>query len=515
MTAVISESPHKNKIPDVGWWRGNIRFINLSGKLLGAHVAQAALIVFWAGAMTLFELTQYNPALPMYEQGLILLPHLATLGLGVSDGGVVVDTYPYFVVGVVHLISSAVLGAGGIYHSLLAPEVLPKGDNFSGFFGYDWSDDRKMTSIIGIHLTLLGIGAFLLVFKAMFWGGVFDPWAGDAGQVRAITEPNVNPGRIFGYLVGAFGKQGMAAVDNLEDVIGGHIWVGSICLIGGLWHMATRPFKWARKVLIYSGEAYLSYSLGAIAYMGFLAAYFCTVNATVYPEVFYGAVNSLQTTTGVVSARGWLVTFHYVFAGLFLLGHIWHAVRARAAAKGFNFKRDDSLVTYAGDPQVGNFATPLNSSDFSQWLLQYLPIYRPGLAPWRRGLEVGMAHGYLLFGPFALLGPLRNTDRGNLAGFLSAGGLIVILTVCLFMYGKVSFGKKFDPNRLTYATANPVVPDSLKTFGGWSHRLLRPKRTEPAVTVGQFATSFAIGGLGGAFFAYQVYDNLDVLRSLS
>ncbi|MDJ0533696.1 MAG: chlorophyll a/b binding light-harvesting protein [Xenococcaceae cyanobacterium MO_207.B15] len=490
MTAVVSNR--------IGWWAGNARFVNLSGKLLGAHVAHAGLIVLWAGAMTLFEISRYNPDVPMYEQSLILLPHLATLGLGVGDGGQIVDTYPYFVIGVLHLISSAVLGAGGIYHSLLGAEVLEKNDTFGGFFGYDWEDDNKMTSIIGIHLILLGLGAFLLVFKAMFWGGLFDPWAGDAGQVRIITDPTVNPGRIFGYLVGAFGDKGMAAVNNLEDVVGGHLWIGSICLLGGLWHTATRPFKWAKQVLVYSGEAYLSYSLGALAYIALFAAYFCTVNNTVYPEVFYGPVGLIETNTGVITARGWLATFHLVFAVLFLFGHIWHAIRARAKAAGFDFSKGDTLITFPGDPQIGNFNTPLNSSDFSLWLLKYLPIYRPGISPLFRGLEIGMAHGYLIFGPFAVLGPQRNTDQANLIGLLSACGLVIIMTACLSIYGTVSFRKEFPSDRLTYATANPNIPDSLKTIDGWS----------------QFAASFFVGGMGGAFFAYLVYDNLDVLQTI-
>ena len=495
MTAVISESPNQNKIPDVGWWAGNARLVNLSGKLLGAHIAQAALIVFWAGAMTLFELSNYNPELPMYEQRLILLPHLATLGFGVGDGGQIIDTYPYFAIAVIHLISSAVLGAGGIYHSLLGPEVLEQNDTFSGFFGYDWEDGGKMTTIIAIHLTLLGLGAFLLVFKAMFWGGIFDP---GVGQVRIITNPTVNPVTIFGYLFGASGPEGMAAVNNLEDVVGGHLWIGSICILGGLWHMATRPFNWARRVLVYSGEAYLSYSLGAIAYMGFLAAYFCHVNSTVYPEVFYGPVGLIETDTGVVTARGWLVTFHFVFAVLFLFGHIWHAIRARGMEKGFDFSSGETPITFAGEPQIGNLKTPLNSSDFSLWLLANLPIYRPGISPLFRGLEIGMAHGYLLFGPFALLGPQRSSEQANLIGLFSACGLVAILTICLSIYGAVSFKKEWRSEFPTYTTANPDVPDSLKTSGGWS----------------QFAASFLVGGMGGAFFAYLVYDNLDVLKAV-
>jgi photosystem II CP43 chlorophyll apoprotein len=156
------------------WWAGNARLINLSGKLLGAHVAHAGLIVFWAGAMNLFEVSHFVPEKPMYEQGLILLPHIATLGYGVGPGGEVIDTFPYFVSGVLHLISSAVLGFGGVFHSLIGPETLE--ESFP-FFGYVWKDKNKMTNILGYHLIMLGLGAWLLVIKAMYLGGVYDTWA--------------------------------------------------------------------------------------------------------------------------------------------------------------------------------------------------------------------------------------------------------------------------------------------------------------------------------------------------
>ena len=273
------------------WWAGNARLINLSGKLLGAHVAHAGLIVFWAGAMTLFEVAHFVPDKPMYEQGCILLPHLASLGWGVGPGGEVIDTFPYFVVGVLHLISSAVLGLGGIYHAVRGPEVL---EQYSSFFGYDWKDKNQMTNIIGYHLILLGCGALLLVLKAMFFGGVYDTWAPGGGDVRVITNPTLNPAVIFGYLIKApFGGEGwIIGVNNMEDVIGGHIWIGLILISGGVWHILTRPFGWARRAFIWSGEAYLSYSLGALSMMGFIASSYVWFNNTVYPSEFYGPTNA-------------------------------------------------------------------------------------------------------------------------------------------------------------------------------------------------------------------------------
>ncbi|MGL5083555.1 MAG: chlorophyll a/b binding light-harvesting protein [Microcoleaceae cyanobacterium] len=326
MTVAVSQKQVSQKQYD--WLAGNARFTHLSGKLLGAHVAHAGLIVLWAGAMTLFEVSKFDPSLPMPEQGLILLPHLASLGIGVGAGGQIVDTYPYFVIGMVHLISSAVLGAGGLYHTLLGADVLPQDNSFSGFFGYDWTDKGKMTSILGIHLLLLGLGAWLLAAKAMFWGGLYDP---TVEQVRVVTDPSLNPVRIFSYLLGLHGIKGMAAVNNLEDLVGGHVWVGFLCILGGLWHIGTKPFAWAERILYWSGEAYLCYSLGALAYMGFLAGYFVTFNTVAYPEAFYGPVGGVNEL-GAISARTWLANSHFVLAGVLLLGHFWHAIRVRTFA---------------------------------------------------------------------------------------------------------------------------------------------------------------------------------------
>ncbi len=322
-------SSSQQQIP---WWAGNARLTDLSGRLLGAHVAHAGLIVLWAGAMTLIELAKFDPTRPMYEQGLILLPHLASLGLGVGSGGEVLDTDIYFAVGAIHLISSAFLGFGGIFHALRGPAVLdPKA---FPLFSYDWQDKDKMTTILGIHLVLLGLGAWLLVLKAVVFGGLFDPVA---GEVRLVS-PNWNP---FGHLLGIEGRHWIAGVDTLEDVVGGHLWLGLLLVAGGVWHIATKPFAWAERIFIWSGEAYLSYSLGALALMGFIAAYFVAVNPVVYPEVFYGPLLQVGLDRypffeqgGALTSRVWLANAHFWLAFFFLQGHLFHALKAR----GFNFR---------------------------------------------------------------------------------------------------------------------------------------------------------------------------------
>ena len=145
----------------------------------------------------------------------------------------------------------------------------------------------------------------------------------------------------------------------------------------------------------------------------------------------------------------------------------------------------DFIKPYNNDPFVGNLATPISTSGFTKAFISNLPIYRRGLSPLLRGLEIGMAHGYFLVGPFDKLGPLRNTDAALLAGFLSSVGLIIILTTCLSMYGNVSFNKD-------------NAKDILQTSTGWS----------------RFTGGFLVGAIGGSGVAYLILANSPIIQSL-
>ena len=104
------------------------------------------------------------------------------------------------------------------------------------------------------------------------------------------------------------------------------------------------------------------------------------------------------------------------------------------------------IKPYNDDPFVGHLATPITSSAITKTILKNLPAYRIGLTPLLRGLEIGLAHGYFIMGPFVKLGPLRNSEIALLAGFLSTIGLIIILTLGLTIYGAAVFTSDKDQN---------------------------------------------------------------------
>ena len=141
------------------------------------------------------------------------------------------------------------------------------------------------------------------------------------------------------------------------------------------------------------------------------------------------------------------------------------------------------IKPYNNDPSVGHLSTPVTSSAATKAYLGSLPAYRKGLSPLLRGLEIGMAHGYLLLGPFQKLGPLRQSEISLLVGFLAAVGLVTLLTVCLAMYGKVTF-QESDVD-----TSNK---NDLLNGKNWN----------------QFTSGFFVGSFGGVSFAYLILLNL-------
>lgn len=299
------------------WLIGNARLINYSGALLGAHLAHAGLILLWVGATTIAEVSRYVSDVPLGEQGMTLLPHLATLGFGLDNQGQIADTESYFAIGILHLVSSAVLGAGGLFHTFRTQPSLKDEAGQAQKFHYEWHDGKQLTLILGHHLLFLGLAAMLFVLKATQWGGIYDY---KLHSVRLIENPDTNPVTIFGYLVGMTNQGwtpwGMAAVDSLEKIIGGHIWIALMLIVGGIWHIITTPFPFVKQRLRMNGEAILSYSLAGIALMAFTSAAFVAGNSLAYPPEFYGA-DRLE----LVNAQ--------VFVGTIMLaGHIWHAYRS-------------------------------------------------------------------------------------------------------------------------------------------------------------------------------------------
>ena len=136
------------------------------------------------------------------------------------------------------------------------------------------------------------------------------------------------------------------------------------------------------------------------------------------------------------------------------------------------------IKPYNDDPFVGHLATPITSSAVTRAILRNLPAYRFGLTPLLRGLEIGLAHGYFLMGPFVNLGPLRNSEIGLLAGFPSTIGLILILTLGLTIYGVATFGQD--------TTQTATAETELQTRKGWD----------------QFKGGFFVGACGSAGFAF-------------
>jgi len=126
---------------------------------------------------------------------------------------------------------------------------------------------------------------------------------------------------------------------------------------------------------------------------------------------------------------------------------------------------------FAGD----QCQTPVNASLFAKQFIKAWAFYRDGLKPWQRGLEIGLAHGYFLIGPFVSLGPLRNTPEAATVGLLCGIATVGIVTTGGLMFSKVMKPTLFDKDGEKEGTGfNEVI--------AWH----------------------GLGGIGGAAFAHSL-----------
>ena len=145
------------------------------------------------------------------------------------------------------------------------------------------------------------------------------------------------------------------------------------------------------------------------------------------------------------------------------------------------------IRSFRSDPSVGHLETPITSSMITKVLLGNLPVYRTTVG-FLAGLEIGIAHGYFLLGPFYKTGPLRKSEIALLVGFMSTIGLVFILTVALKIYGIAQFQKSGRYGLTPFESTNEK-----EQFGySWEN----------------FTGGFVIGGCGGASFAYIILSAL-------
>jgi photosystem I subunit XI len=156
----------------------------------------------------------------------------------------------------------------------------------------------------------------------------------------------------------------------------------------------------------------------------------------------------------------------------------------------------DWVKPFNGDPFTGNLSTPINDSPLVNAFIRNLPAYRPGLTPFMRGLEIGMAHGYFLIGPEIVVGPLRETAHGaNLSGLITA--IYIAASACL---GISLFA-------LTTFQGNPKG-----AYNTFSRDQLRPLKTKEEWF--QLNGGVFLGAMGGAVFAYLLLENFTDLDAI-
>ena len=141
----------------------------------------------------------------------------------------------------------------------------------------------------------------------------------------------------------------------------------------------------------------------------------------------------------------------------------WYEMGPIVKFRGAEPFAGDQIKTLVTDGRYGK-------QFFANWA-----FYREGLEPWQRGIEIGMAHGYFLIGPFVSFGPLRNTPEAATVGLLAGCAVVGIVTSGALIFSQTIRPKLFD---------KPGAPRA----SGFT----------------ELVNWHAIGGIGGAGFAHAL-----------
>jgi photosystem II CP47 chlorophyll apoprotein len=265
------------------WYRVHTIVLNDPGRLIAVHLIHTALVSGWAGSITFFELTVYDPSdpvlNPIWRQGIFVIPFITRLGVTQSWGGWAINGdialnpgfWSYEGVAVSHIILSGLLILAAIWHWTFWDLELFR-DPRTGTAALD------LPKIFGIHLFLSGVICF--IFGAFHVTGLFGPgvWVSDpyglTGRVKP-TRPDWGPAGFDPY--------------NPAGISAHHIASGILGIVAGLFHITVRPSQRLYDALrIGNIETVLSSSLAAVFFAAFVVGGTIWYGSSATPIELYG-----------------------------------------------------------------------------------------------------------------------------------------------------------------------------------------------------------------------------------
>ena len=161
------------------WFRVHAVVLNDPGRLLAVHIMHTGLVAGWAGVMTFYEVSAFDPTdltfNPMWRQGMYVLPFITRLGAVASWsgwsmlGGVSLERslWSYEGIAASHIVLSGLMFLAAIWHWTYWDLDVFR-ERKSGALALD------LPKIFGIHLVLagllcLGFGAFHAAVYPGIW----------------------------------------------------------------------------------------------------------------------------------------------------------------------------------------------------------------------------------------------------------------------------------------------------------------------------------------------------------